>query len=54
VFDGNYEAMASDWVFQPSVTRSIHVDVRYVLWLLDAVDGGHALLKELGRESQLE
>ena len=48
VFDGNYEAMASDWLFQPSLTRSIHVDVRYVLWLLDAVDKGDHLLKEMG------
>ena len=48
VFDGNYEAMASDWVFVPSVTRSIHVDVRYIQWLLDAVDNGDHLLKELG------
>lgn len=48
VFDGNYEAMASDWVFVPSLTRSIHVDVRYILWLLDAVDDGDHLLKELG------
>ncbi len=48
VFDGNYEAMASDWVFVPSVTRSIHVDIRYVLWLLDAVDHADNLLDELG------
>jgi hypothetical protein len=48
VFDGNYEAMASDWVFVPAVTRSIHVDVRYILWLLDAVDNGDHLLKEMG------
>lgn len=48
VFDGNYEAMASDWLFVPAVTRSIHVDIRYVLWLLDVVDGGDAILAELG------
>ena len=48
VFDGNYEAMASDWVFVPSLTRSIHVDIRYVLWLLDAVDHADAILEELG------
>ncbi len=48
VFDGNYEAMASDWVFTKSLTRSIHVDVRYVLWLLDAVDNGDHLLREMG------
>jgi hypothetical protein len=48
VFDGNYEAMASDWVFMPSITRSIHVDIRYVLWLLDGPFGGDHLLKEMG------
>lgn len=48
VFDGNYEAMASDWVFTPALTRSIHVDIRYVLWLLDAAFGGDQLLEELG------
>jgi hypothetical protein len=48
VFDGNYEAMASDWVFVPAITRSIHVDIRYVLWLLDAVEDGDHLLAELG------
>jgi hypothetical protein len=53
VFDGNYEAMASDWVFVPSVTRSIHVDIRYVLWLLDAVEGGDHILKELGVEPKI-
>jgi hypothetical protein len=54
VFDGNYEAMASDWVFQPSLTRSIHVDVRYILWLLDAVDGGDHLLHEMGVEPKID
>jgi hypothetical protein len=48
-FDGNYEAMASDWVFTPSISRSIHVDIRYVLWVLDAVAHADNLLKELGR-----
>jgi len=47
-FDGNYEAMASDWVFMPSITRSIHVDMRYVLWLLDGPFGGDHILKEMG------
>lgn len=48
VFDGNYEAMASDWVFIPEVTRSIHVDIRYVLWNMDEVDGAQHLLEEMG------
>ena len=48
VFDGNYEALASDWQFQPKITRSIHVDLRYLLWMLDAVDGGDHLVREMG------
>ena len=47
-FDGNYESMASDWLFIPQVTRTIHVDIRYVLWIMDAVDGAHHLLREMG------
>jgi len=47
-FDGNYESVASDWLYVPSVTRSIHVDIRYVLWLLANVDGGAHLLAEMG------
>jgi hypothetical protein len=53
VFDGNYEAMASDWVFVPSVTRSIHVDVRYILWLLDGPFGGDHILQEMGVSPKL-
>jgi hypothetical protein len=49
-FDGNYEAMASDWVFIPSITRSIHVDIRYTLWIMDRVDKADHLLKEMGIE----
>ena len=48
VFDGNIEAMASDWVFMPTITRSIHVDIRYVLWVMDAVDNADHLLTEMG------
>lgn len=48
VFDGNYESMASDWVFMPDITRSIHVDIRSVLWVMDAVDGADHLLTEMG------
>ena len=53
-FDGNYESMASDWQFQPAITRTIHVDVRYILWLLDAVDNGDHLLKEMGVEPKID
>ncbi|XYH97490.1 S46 family peptidase [Sorangium sp. So ce1128] len=47
-FDGNYEAMASDWLFMPSITRTIHVDHRYMEWVMDAVSGADAVLKEMG------
>lgn len=50
-FDGNYEAMASDWVFMPEITRSIHVDLRYMTWVMDQVDGASHLLKEMGHRS---
>jgi hypothetical protein len=46
-FDGTYESVASDWVFLPT-TRSIHVDLRYVLFLLRDVEHASGLLAELG------
>jgi hypothetical protein len=49
-FDGNYEAMASDWLFMPEITRSIHADIRYALWVMDAVDGADRVMKEMGAE----
>ncbi len=48
IFDGNYESMASDYIFIPEVTRSIHCDYRYMLWIMDAVDGADRLLEEMG------
>jgi hypothetical protein len=52
-FDGNYEAMASDWVFMPEITRAIHVDFRYLLWTLDAVERAGDLLREMGLKPAL-
>ncbi len=46
-FDGNYEAISSGWVFNPKLTRTIHVDSRYMLWLMQEVDGADNLLKEM-------
>ena len=48
VFDGNIEGVASNLVFLDDVTRAIHVDVRYLNWTLDAVEGAHHLLREMG------
>jgi hypothetical protein len=47
-FDANLESMSSDWQFMPDRTRGIHVDIRYVLWILDVVENADALLRELG------
>ena len=50
LFDGNYEAMASDWVFDPIATRSIHTGAQYMLWMMDRVAGAHRLMLEMGVE----
>lgn len=47
VFDRNWDAVAADWIYDPVTTRSIHADVRYLLWLLDEVEGSAALVSEL-------
>lgn len=47
-FDGNVEGIASDWVFDQELARTVHVDLRYILYYLDAVADADALLAELG------
>lgn len=49
-FDRNYEAMAADWQYVPALNRSIHADIRFLLWLLETTDGAAWLLAELGIE----
>lgn len=46
-FDGTFESVSSDWIFLPT-NRSIHVDIRYVAWVLEHVSKANALLAELG------
>jgi hypothetical protein len=48
LFDGMYETVASDILYDPVRTRSIHVDSRYVLWVLSEVAGAEELLREMG------
>ncbi|HSP16886.1 MAG TPA: S46 family peptidase [Thermoanaerobaculia bacterium] len=48
LFDGNYESIDADFLFNPAMTRSIHVDTNYMLWVMDAVDGAKNLMNELG------
>jgi hypothetical protein len=48
LFDGTYESVASNFLFDKVKTRSIHVDSRYMLWNMSEVDGAANLLKEMG------
>ena len=48
LFDGTYETVASDFLFDTVKTRSIQVDTRYLLWVWDAVEGAKNLLDEIG------
>lgn len=46
-FDGNWEAMSGDIIFEPAVQRCICVDIRYVLFVIDKVGGAKNILSEL-------
>lgn len=48
LFDGNFEALGSDYLVDPELTRSIHADMVYVLWIMDAVDRAQHLMREMG------
>ena len=47
LFDGTLESVNSDWDFDPEITRTIHVDTRYMLWVMEKVDGATALIEEM-------
>lgn len=47
-FDRAYDATINDFAWNESYSRSIGVDIRYVLWVADKVDGAHFLLDEVG------
>ena len=47
LFDGTFESVNSDWDFDPRTTRTIHVDTRYMLWVMDKVDGAQGLIEEM-------
>ena len=46
-FDGNWEAMSSDVIFEPELQRCICVDIRYLLWMMDKFGGAGYLLDEM-------
>ena len=46
-FDGNWESVASNWVFDPTMTRMISVDQRYMRWIMQEVFPAPQLLEEM-------
>ncbi|MBW7868572.1 MAG: S46 family peptidase [Brumimicrobium sp.] len=46
-FDGNIEAMAGDVIFDPVLQRTISVDIRYVLFIIDKFAGATNIIEEL-------
>jgi hypothetical protein len=53
-FDSNWEGVGSDYLVEENIARTIHVDSRYMLWVMDAVDGAHNVMRELGITPQFE
>jgi hypothetical protein len=46
-FDGNWEAMSGDVAYEPAIQRTICVDIRYVLWIMDVYAGAGHLVDEM-------
>ena len=47
LFDGTIESVNSDWDFDPRTTRTIQVDSRYMLWVMEKVDDAEHLIAEM-------
>ena len=47
VFDGNFEGLGNDFFYNEPKGRTISVDIRYVLFVLDKFGGAGYLLKEM-------
>ena len=46
-FDGNWESMSGDIAYEPELQRTIVVDIRYVLWIMDVYSGAKHLVDEM-------
>jgi hypothetical protein len=46
-FDGNWEAMSGDIAYETELQRTIAVDIRYVLWIMDVYAGAGHLVNEM-------
>lgn len=46
-FDGNWEAMSGDIAFEPDLQRTISVDIRYVMFIIDKFAGAKNIINEI-------
>jgi hypothetical protein len=46
-FDGNWESMSGDIAYEPELQRTIAVDIRFVLWVIDIYAGATHLVDEM-------
>ena len=46
-FDGNRESMAGDVWFHPELAKTVCVDIRYVMWVIEKYAGAGWLLEEM-------
>ena len=51
-FDGNWEAMSGDIYFEPNIQRTISVDIRYALFIIDKYAGAKHLIDEMNVVSE--
>ena len=47
-FDSNWEAVSASWWFDPRYKRAVHVDMRYMRWLMEKVYPAPHVLREMG------
>ena len=48
--DSNWESVSASWMFDPRYKRAVHVDLRYLRWLMGKVYPAPHLLKEMGTQ----
>ncbi len=48
LFDGNYESITGDYFDDPRYSRTINVDIRYILFIADKLNNAQNVLQEMG------
>ncbi|RLD79273.1 MAG: hypothetical protein DRJ07_11995, partial [Bacteroidetes bacterium] len=46
-FDGNWESMSGDIIFDKTLSKTISVDIRYVMFIIDKYAGATNLIDEM-------